>query len=183
MVLIIIRTPWPISKGLDHLYFHVYVCLLLCFMLALASLVLVFATLDALSGFVVVWLHPTPMRPCLDVTIWDASPWCRLLRAYFPLFHSMQWYACHARLCHSLAFYASLHACSHVNAWVMLASVSSIVQHNEVMDTTFCLPSCLFAFLLVCLLSCFFACHAYYAYSLYAFSYALCIFFLPWLVC
>ena len=74
MVLIIIHTPWPISKGLDHLYLHVYVCLLLCFMLALASLVLVFATLDALSGFVVVWLHPTPMRPCLDVTIWDALP-------------------------------------------------------------------------------------------------------------
>ena len=26
-----IRTPWPISKGLDHPYLHVYVCLLLCF--------------------------------------------------------------------------------------------------------------------------------------------------------
>jgi len=44
------------------------------FMLMLASLVLGFATLDALSGRVVVWLHSTPMRPCLDVTTWDALP-------------------------------------------------------------------------------------------------------------
>ena len=75
----------PTSKGLDHPYFHVYACLLLCFMLVLASLVLSFATLDALSGFVVVWLHPTPMRLCSDVTTWDASSWCQLLYAYlFP---------------------------------------------------------------------------------------------------
>ena len=40
----------------------------------LASLVLGFAMLDSLSGFVVVWLHSTPVRPCLDVTIWDTSP-------------------------------------------------------------------------------------------------------------
>ena len=40
----------------------------------LASLVLDFATLDALSRFMVVQLHPTPTRPCLDVNIWDASP-------------------------------------------------------------------------------------------------------------
>ena len=44
------------------------------FMLVLASLVLGFAMLDALSGFVVVWLHSTPMRSHLDVTIWDALP-------------------------------------------------------------------------------------------------------------
>ena len=41
----------------------------LCLMLVLASLVHGFATLDALSGFVVVWLRPMPIRPCLDVTI------------------------------------------------------------------------------------------------------------------
>ena len=74
MVIVIIRTPWSISKGLDHPYLHVYACLLLCFMLVLASLVLGFAMLDAISEFMVVRLHPTPMRPCLDVTIWDASP-------------------------------------------------------------------------------------------------------------
>ena len=57
-------------------------------MLVLASLVLGFATLDALSRYVVIWLHPMPMRPCLDVTIWKASPDVSLLRAYlspFPL--------------------------------------------------------------------------------------------------
>ena len=55
-------------KGFGSYYLHVYACLLLCFMLVLASLVLGLATLNALSGLVVVWLHPTPMRPCLGVT-------------------------------------------------------------------------------------------------------------------
>ena len=61
-------------KGFGSPTLHVYACLLLCFMLVLASLILDFAMLDALSGFVVAWLHLTPLRPCLDVTIWDASP-------------------------------------------------------------------------------------------------------------
>ena len=55
MVFVIVYTPWPISKGLDHPYLYVYACLPSCFMLVLASLVLGFATLDAFSGFVVVW--------------------------------------------------------------------------------------------------------------------------------
>ena len=55
-------------KGFGSPIFHVYVCLLLCFILVLASLVLGFATLDTLNGFVVVWLHSMPMRPCLGVT-------------------------------------------------------------------------------------------------------------------
>ena len=46
--------------------------------------------------------------------------------------------------------------------------------HLSLADTTFCLLSCLFVFLLVFLLSGFFACHVYHAYSLYAFSYVLC---------
>ena len=78
--------PWPTSKSSDHPYLHVYACLFLCVTLVLASLVLGFAMLDAFSGFMVVWLHPMPMRPCLDVTIWDASPWCRLLCAYLSPF-------------------------------------------------------------------------------------------------
>ena len=48
--------------------------------------------------------------------------------------------------------------------------------HFSLTDTTFCLFSCLFVFLLICLLSYFFACHAYHACSIYAFSYVLCIF-------
>ena len=116
MVFVIVYTPWPTSKGLDHSYLHVYTCLLLCFMLILAFLVLGFTTLNTLSGFVVVWLHLTPMRLCSNVTIWEASPNAGLLRAYHSLFCSTQCYACHACLCHPLAFYASLHACSHVHA-------------------------------------------------------------------
>ena len=61
-------------KGFGSPYLHVYTCLLLCFMIVLASLVLGFAMLDALNGFVFMWLHLTLMRPCLDVTIWDALP-------------------------------------------------------------------------------------------------------------
>ena len=52
--------------------------------------------------------------------------------------------------------------------------MSFVLQHNEVMDIrskpTF-VPRrhhLLFAFSLVCLLSCFFACHVYHAYLLYA---------------
>ena len=62
MVFVIVHTPWPISKGLNHPIFHVCACLLLCFMLVLASLVLGFAIFVALSWFVVVWLHLTPMQ-------------------------------------------------------------------------------------------------------------------------
>ena len=73
-------------KGFESSYLHVYACLLICFMLVLASLVLGFAMLNALSGFVVVWLRPTPIRPYLDVTIWNALPWCQLPRAHLSLF-------------------------------------------------------------------------------------------------
>ena len=119
----------------------------------------------------------------------------------FPLFRSMPYYAYHACLCHLLAFYASLHACLHVHAWVLLASVLSILQHNEAMDIrskpTFvprghhllfafllvCLLLCLFAFSFVCSHPCFYACHVYHAYLLYSsFIHSLHI-FLPLLVC
>ena len=149
-------------------------------MLVSTSLVLGFVMLDTLSGFVAVWLHLMLVRPCLDVPIWDASPWYRLLHAYhspFPL-HAILCLPC--LLVPLLVLYASLHACFHVHAWVLHASVSSMLQHNEVMDIwskpTFVDHGhhLLFAFLLVCLLacllaSCFFAYHVYHAYLLYAF--------------
>ena len=88
MVFVAICTPWPTSKGLDHPYLHVYACLLLCFMLVIASLVLGFAKLDALNGLVVVWLHSTPTKPCLDVTTWDGAG-C-FVHTFFPfLFRAM----------------------------------------------------------------------------------------------
>ena len=74
--------------------------------------------------------------------------------------------------------------------------------HLSPIDTTFCLPFCLFVFFLVCLLaylsSCFlvclsilwlvtslaicYACHVYHAYLLYASFTSSCIYFLPLLV-
>ena len=141
-------------------------------MLVLASPVLGFAMFGALRGLDLVSLHSTLMRPCSNVTIWEASLDAELLRAYPSLFYFARCYAYHACLCHPLAFYASLNAYSHVHAWVLLASVSSMLQHNEVMDIrskpTFvpcrhhllsafllvCLFACLIAFLLVCLLAC-----------------------------
>ena len=54
--------------------------------------------------------------------------------------------------------------------------------HLSLVNTTFCLLFHSFAISLVCSYPCFSDCHAYHAYLLYAFSYALCIFF-PFLVC
>ena len=51
-------------------------------MLVLASLVLGFAMLDPLRKLDHVWLHSMPMRPCLGVTIWEASTDAGLLRTY-----------------------------------------------------------------------------------------------------
>ena len=130
------RHPYTLVhiKGFGSPIFHVCACLLLCFMLMLASLVLGFATFDAFSGFVVVWLDSTPLRPYLDVAIWDASPWCRLLRAHLSPFPLRVTIAYHVFLCHPLALCASLHACLHVHAWVLIVSVSSMLQHNDAMD-------------------------------------------------
>ena len=180
-------------KGFGSSNLHVYPCFLSCFMLVLASLVLGFAMLDALHRLDLGWLHLMPMRPSLGVTTWDASPDAGLLHAYPSLFHFVQWYACHACLCHLLAFYASLHACLHVHAWVFLAIVSSILQHNEDMDTrskpTFVphghhhLLALLLAYLLTCLLflfACFlvclliFACHV--SHHMLCLPYLSCLF-------
>ena len=55
--------------------------------------------------------------------------------------------------------------------------------HLSLTDATFCLLSYLFAFLLVRLLSCFFACYVYHAYLLYASFICYLHLFLPLLVC
>ena len=102
----------------------------------------------------------------------------------------MRRFAYHACLCHLLALFASLHACLHVHTWVLLACVSSILQHNEAMHVrskptfvprkhhllfTF-LPVCLFAcllaillvaFLHICLHPSFYICDIYLACSLF----------------
>ena len=79
----------------------------------------------------------------------------------FSLFHSMHWYACHACLCHTLAFDASLYTCSHVYAWVCLLVCHPYFNtmkiwtpnpnlHLSPVDTTFCWLFC-------------YACHIYLA--------------------
>ena len=184
MVFFIIHTPRPISKGLDRPYFAC-ICLLAS-MLVLASLVLGFAIFDALSRFVVVWLHPTPTRPCLGVTIWDASPKAPSLSVCtLPFFCSARSYLYHACLCHPLA-YMHLYTLAYVlmrESYLLVCRPRFSTMklwtpdpnlHLSHTDTTFCLLFCLFSFLLVCLLSGFFAFHAYHAYPFYAFPYAPC---------
>ena len=133
-----------------------YVCHAICYC---SPFVTLFLFLE-FWPIVAVWLRLTPMRPCSDVTTWDTSLWCRLLNAYLSFCRSLRWYACHACLHHPLAFYVSLYTCLHVHAWVLLASVSSKLQHNEAMDIrskpTFvpCGHHLLFVFLLVYLFAC-----------------------------
>ena len=55
--------------------------------------------------------------------------------------------------------------------------------HLSLANTIFCLLSCLFAFSLVCMLSCSVACHVYHAYLLYASFICSLHLFLPLLVC
>ena len=72
-------------KGFGSPVLHVYACLLLYFIFNI-SLVLGFAMFGALHGLDLVWLHPTPMRPCSNVTFWKASLDVRLLLACPSLF-------------------------------------------------------------------------------------------------
>ena len=102
--------------------------------------------------------------------------------SYIPLpFCSVQCYAYHVCSHNPLAFYAFLHACSHVHAWVLLASASSMLQHNEVMDIrsepTFVLHGhyLLFAFLFACFLVSLLA-MSVMLICFMPLSYALCIF-------
>ena len=174
-------------KGFGSSYLHVYACLLLCFMLMLTSL-------DALRGLDLVWLHSTPMRPCLDVTIWEASPDARLLRIYPSLstlcdamhtmfVHTTHWLSMHLYMLAHMSIHESclLVCCPCFNK--MKLWTFNLNLHLSLADTTFCLLSCLFAFLLICLCSCFSACHVYHAYLLYASFICSLHHFLPLLVC
>ena len=68
--------------------------------------------------------------------------------------------------------YMSMHescllvCCPYFNT--MKLWISNPNLHLSLANTTFCLLSCLFAFLPIHLLSCFFDCHFYHAYLLYA---------------
>ena len=174
MVLVIIYTLKPTSKGLDNSYLHVYACLLLCFMLVLASLVLGFATLDALYGLDLVWLHPMPMRPCLGVTTWD-DMLAMLLRMPGYFVHTLPFstlcndmlamLVCVARWL-SLHLYMLAYMFMHESCLLVCCSYFKIMKiwtpdpnlHLSPVDTTFCWPFCYACHIyLVCLLCTLFA--------------------------
>ena len=116
MVFVIVHTPRSTSKDLDHL---ICMSMLACFYalcLCQPFLSQAFPCLMPSASLNLVWLHPTPIRPYLDMTIWVASPNAGLPHAYPSLFRSMRCYAYHVCSRHPLAFYASLHGCSHVHA-------------------------------------------------------------------
>ena len=105
---------------------------------------------------------------------------------------------CHIMLtmlvCATCWLYMHLYTLAYMSMHESCLLVCRPFQHNEAMDIrskpTFVphehhllFVSCLFVFSLVCLLSCFFACHAYHAYLLYASSYVFLHLFLLLLVC
>ena len=163
-----VRTRWSTPRHTSRVWItpilHVYARLLLCFMLVLASLVLGFAMFDALGGFVVVRLHPTPMRPCLGVTSWDASLRCRLLRAYLSPFslHAMImltmlicvtcWLSIHLYMFAYMSMHESCLLVCHPCFNTMKLWTFDPNLHLSLVDTTFCLPFCLFVSFLVFLL-------------------------------
>ena len=164
---------------------HVYVCLLLYFMSMFASLDLGLAMLSAPHGFVLVWLHPSPLW---FIWVWPLVRHIPLVPVCWMHTSARCNVACHAcfvPLVCFLCFLASLHACLHVHAWVC---VSSILQSNGTMDTrskpTFVLLGHPFLFgnMLVCLFICL-ACFVFPRLVLFIFMfftwspYLLCFFF------
>ena len=104
----------------------------------------------------------------------------------FPIFRSTRCYAYHVCLHQPLAFNTSLHACLHIHAWILIASISSMLQHNEVMDIQSkpsfvpCGHHLLFAFLLVCSFACLLSCLFVYLGACHVSCHMLC---LPYLSC
>ena len=182
MVFVIVYTPWPTSMGLDHPYLHVYAFLLLCFMLVVAFLVLGFATLDALSGFggcVVMSNAHEALFGCDYlgcITMMPIAP-CIPFPFFAPCDDMLAMLVCDTHWL-SMHLYTLAYMFMHESCLLVCHPYFNIIKlwtpdpnlHPSLVDTTFCL------------LSCFFACHAYHVYPLYSFSYALHL-FLPWLVC
>ena len=138
-------------------------------MLMLVFLVLGFAMLDALSEFLVAWLHSTSMRHFLDETIWDASPWCWLLRAYpslsapcdamFTMFiRTAYWLSLHLYTLAHMSMHESCLLVYHPYFHTMKLWTFNPNLHLSLVDTIFCSSFCLFVFSLVCLLACLPSC-------------------------
>ena len=188
MVLIIIRTPWPISKGFG-LSLFACLCLLASMLHARASLscsrlchawcpwqvcgcVVTSNTSEALFGcnhlgcialMPVASCIPFPFSvPCDDMLV-CATHWL-----------SMYLYKLAYMSMHESCLLVCRPYFNTMKLWTFDPNL-----HLSLTDTTFCLLSCLFAFLL----SYFFDCHVYYAYLLYASFICSLHLFLPLLVC
>ena len=155
-------------KGFGSSYLHVYACLLLCLMLVLASLVLGLVMLDAFCGLDLVWLHLTPMGPCLDVTISKASPDAKLLRTYPSLstpcdamltmfVRATRWLSMHL---YTLAYMSMHESCllvcrpcfNTMKLWKFYPNLHlSLGHHLLFVFLLVCLLACLLAFLFLCL--------------------------------
>jgi len=171
-------------------------------MLVIASLVLGFATLDAFSGFVVVWLCLSPMRLCLDVIAMMPVALCIPFPFFAPCDDMLAMLVCAncwlPMYLYTLA-YMSMHksfllVCyPYFNTMKLWTSDPNL--HLSPVDTALCLLARLFAFLPVCLLSCLFAlllvcshiffyvCHIYHVYLLHASIMCSLYFFLSLLAC
>ena len=163
MVFVIVHTPWPTLKGLDHPYLHIYVCLLSYFTVVLTSLALGFAMFDTLSGFVVLWLHSMPTRPCLDVTTWDASLMLVALCIPFPfsalcddvltmLVYATRWLSLHLYTLAYMSMHESCLLVCHPYFNTMKLWTSDPNLHLSLANTTFC---CFIACLPFCSFACF----------------------------
>ena len=96
-------------------------------------------------------------------------PFSALCDAMLTMFvHTTRWLSIHLYMLVHMSMHESclLVCCPWFNTmklWIFNPNLQL-----SLVDTTFCLLSCLFAFSLVCLLSYFFACHVYHVYLLYA---------------
>ena len=174
-------------KGFGSPYFHVYACLLLYFMPMLAFLILGFAMLDAFCGLDLVWLHLTPMRPSLDVTTWDASQRCLLLRAYLSAFCTPCDDILAMLVCAPIGFiciFTCLFTCSCMSlACQCVVHASTQWSYGHLIQTSICLPwtptfVCLFACLLV-FLPCRLSCLSAYLVACHVSYHILCFFRFP----
>ena len=98
-----------------------------------------------------------------------------IFRCWVALCDAMLTMYIHATCWLSMHLYTLAHMSMHESCLLVCCPCFNIMKiwtfdpnlHLSLMDTTFFLLSCLFAFSLVCSLSCFFSCHVYYAYLLY----------------
>ena len=148
-------------KGFGSHYLQVYIGLLLCFMLVLASLVLGFATFDALSKFVVICdahkalfrcnhLGYITMMLVASCTPFPSSILCHVMLTMLGC--TTRWLYMHLYTLAYMSMHESCLLVSHPYFNTIKSWTSNPNLHLSLVDATFYLFSCLF----VSLLSCFF---------------------------